>query len=316
MRRGYLFFIILLIGLNNLSANEDITEAISETVQEIVTTTQIDDETKDSLKSDNDEQEEMKIQNPTVQRLPADSETIRNNIIDSQFSCDEREPGFYADIENDCQIFHRCLQERKEVFSFICPEQTVFDQRILVCISDDDFDIPCSASDQYYRESNRAFFGNATAELSMEENIKNSVAIKNVNVIEQTMRPLKEEVKLYEILPTESDLLIEEEDEAEKNSIEIESTSQESNDYQAELIPSSSNHIDASLATSSNSELEESLSLDESLPPQKLITLSVLDPIVELPNDEPVTIRNLQKRSKSHRNRFLFRADSHHAERI
>jgi hypothetical protein len=56
------------------------------------------------LKSNRDDEEEMKVQNPTVQRLPADSETIRHNIIDSQFNCEEREPGFYADIDNDCQV--------------------------------------------------------------------------------------------------------------------------------------------------------------------------------------------------------------------
>jgi hypothetical protein len=55
------------------------------------------------LKSDRND-EEMKVQNPTVQRLPADSETIRHNIVDSGFNCDEREPGFYADIDNECQV--------------------------------------------------------------------------------------------------------------------------------------------------------------------------------------------------------------------
>lgn len=36
--------------------------------------------------------------------LPADSESIRPNIIDSQFKCDEKEPGYYADVENECQV--------------------------------------------------------------------------------------------------------------------------------------------------------------------------------------------------------------------
>lgn len=64
-----------------------------------------DDELKDSLKNEeNEDEDEIKIQNPTLQRLPADSESIRPNIIDSQFNCEERDPGFYADIENDCQV--------------------------------------------------------------------------------------------------------------------------------------------------------------------------------------------------------------------
>lgn len=36
--------------------------------------------------------------------LPADSESIRPNIFDSQFRCDEKEPGYYADVENECQV--------------------------------------------------------------------------------------------------------------------------------------------------------------------------------------------------------------------
>lgn len=45
------------------------------------------------------------MKNPTIQRLPADSQTIRKNIIDSEFNCDDREPGFYADVENECQVW-------------------------------------------------------------------------------------------------------------------------------------------------------------------------------------------------------------------
>jgi hypothetical protein len=50
----------------------------------------------------NENGDEMKIQAPY--NLPADSESIRPNIIDSQFTCDEKEPGYYADVENECQV--------------------------------------------------------------------------------------------------------------------------------------------------------------------------------------------------------------------
>lgn len=52
----------------------------------------------------NDNEDEMKMQVPY--NLPADSESIRPNILDSQFRCDEREPGYYADVENECQVFN------------------------------------------------------------------------------------------------------------------------------------------------------------------------------------------------------------------
>jgi hypothetical protein len=63
----------------------------------------LSESTEESVRSeDSDEEEEMK--NPTILRLPADSESIRNNIVDSEFDCEDTEPGYYADMENDCQV--------------------------------------------------------------------------------------------------------------------------------------------------------------------------------------------------------------------
>lgn len=50
----------------------------------------------------------MESINPIVDRLPADSESIREDIQDSKFSCKERSPGYYADIPNDCQVKNIC----------------------------------------------------------------------------------------------------------------------------------------------------------------------------------------------------------------
>ena len=43
--------------------------------------------------------------------------------------------GYYADVANDCQLFHVCYpvlypdgQEEMIKWSFICPNQTIFDQ--------------------------------------------------------------------------------------------------------------------------------------------------------------------------------------------
>ncbi|KAL7049432.1 hypothetical protein ACKWTF_003695 [Chironomus riparius] len=339
IKGGYLIFIILLIGLNHLRADEDITEAISDTTD--ATTTQpfeldLSENTEESLRSE-DSNEEDEVKNPTIQRLPADSESIRDNIVDSEFDCEDTEPGYYADMENDCQIFHRCVQGHEGVYSFICPTGTRFDQRVLVCVWEHQYNFDCSQSRKYYHDSNRAFLGNLTAEENLNENIKNSQEIKTVEIIEHhTSRPLKEEVKLYEIIPTE-ELSITSDDEspmveinsieeAEKNSIdekEVESVSEEmeeSNDYQAELIPSSTNHIDASVATSDISDSTSSFDVDSEetpQPPHKYISLSVLDPIIEMPGDDDqtqesvTTIRNIRKRSGSHRRRFLFKADAH-----
>ena len=70
--------------------------------------------------------------------LPADSSSIRENIVD-EFTCDARPYGYYADVANECQIFHICYpvvyaDGAEEMFkwSFICPNGTIFDQVKLI----------------------------------------------------------------------------------------------------------------------------------------------------------------------------------------
>ena len=57
------------------------------------------------------------------------------------FSCDGRDYGYYADVANNCQVFHICWPKMNELedivgmnmWSFICGNQTVFDQATLTC---------------------------------------------------------------------------------------------------------------------------------------------------------------------------------------
>ena len=70
--------------------------------------------------------------------LVADSNSIRENIVD-EFTCDGRSYGYYADVANDCQLFHVCYpvaypdgQEEMLKWSFICPNQTIFNPVSLV----------------------------------------------------------------------------------------------------------------------------------------------------------------------------------------
>ncbi|KFB43920.1 AGAP005586-PA-like protein [Anopheles sinensis] len=81
--------------------------------------------------------------------LPAGAEEIRDDINHS-FACANRSDGFYVDIDNDCQIFHRC-QDRAR-FSFICAERTVFSQMYQTCVHDGQLGYPCEDSVQYYPE--------------------------------------------------------------------------------------------------------------------------------------------------------------------
>jgi len=68
--------------------------------------------------------------------LPSNATTIRDEgVIAETFSCAGRHYGYYADPDNDCQLFHVCLpvqyddgKESTFKWSFVCPEETVFNQ--------------------------------------------------------------------------------------------------------------------------------------------------------------------------------------------
>lgn len=47
------------------------------------------------------------------------------------FRCADRQPGYYADIETRCQVWHWCLPTGY-MFSFLCPNGTVFNQVSIV----------------------------------------------------------------------------------------------------------------------------------------------------------------------------------------
>ncbi|KYQ53061.1 hypothetical protein ALC60_07789 [Trachymyrmex zeteki] len=82
--------------------------------------------------------------------LPDNATLIRENIVDT-FSCNDRIYGYYADMENECQVFHVCMpQTRGSIrWSFICPAETVFNQATFVCTQTES-SIPCEESEKYY----------------------------------------------------------------------------------------------------------------------------------------------------------------------
>ena len=47
---------------------------------------------------------------------------------DLSFSCEGRSYGYYADASTNCQVFHICLGGGDIKWSFLCPNQTIFNQ--------------------------------------------------------------------------------------------------------------------------------------------------------------------------------------------
>ncbi|XP_060651602.1 fibrous sheath CABYR-binding protein [Drosophila nasuta] len=100
--------------------------------------------------------------------LPSNATSIRADITDS-FSCANKSYGYYADVENDCQIFHVCLpvtyadgKENTFRWSFICPEETIFSQESFTCMRREDMTIECEESYRYYELNSN--FGVSTEE--------------------------------------------------------------------------------------------------------------------------------------------------------
>lgn len=89
--------------------------------------------------------------------LPSNATSIRSDeMLSEKFSCAGRHYGYYADPDNDCQLFHVCLPVQFDdgrgsmyKWSFVCPEDTVFNQETFTCSRREDA-INCQDSERFY----------------------------------------------------------------------------------------------------------------------------------------------------------------------
>merc|ERR1711936_1132353 len=73
------------------------------------------------------------------------------------FSCEGQAYGYFADVENNCEVFHICYPLTDDTgriteyirWSFFCGNGTVFDQEALVCNHPEDA-FPCEESPSLY----------------------------------------------------------------------------------------------------------------------------------------------------------------------
>ncbi len=90
--------------------------------------------------------------------FPADAETLLRSRLQSNFKCEGKAYGYYADVDNNCQVFHICLPIENDAgevietahWSFICGNQTIFDQATLTC-NHEAFAFPCAEAPTLYR---------------------------------------------------------------------------------------------------------------------------------------------------------------------
>uniref|UniRef100_A0A4D5R924 SLPTX1 n=1 Tax=Scolopendra viridis TaxID=118503 RepID=A0A4D5R924_SCOVI len=88
-------------------------------------------------------------------RKVSDSEYIENS--DSKFSCENRQLGYYADVEKNCDIFHICDGKvPAKRYTFACINKTKFNQPSTECIFEVET-VFCEASPSRYDSSNRVY---------------------------------------------------------------------------------------------------------------------------------------------------------------
>ena len=101
---------------------------------------------------------------------PIDSITSEYNGFDGSksdisFSCYGRPFGQYADVMRECRVFHLCypyfnattdelLYQR---ISFLCDNDSVFDQKRFICVENSTVDHKCSDSEALYLQTNQEY---------------------------------------------------------------------------------------------------------------------------------------------------------------
>ncbi|KAL7638667.1 UNVERIFIED_CONTAM: hypothetical protein RMT77_011239 [Armadillidium vulgare] len=95
--------------------------------------------------------------------FPSGYEYITGEVR-ATFSCENRPYGYYADVDNFCRIFHICLPIPDEngnildtyQYSFICGNQTIFNQETLTC-DFPEYSFPCDQAASLYDLKNSEF---------------------------------------------------------------------------------------------------------------------------------------------------------------
>uniref|UniRef100_A0A1A9WL77 Chitin-binding type-2 domain-containing protein n=1 Tax=Glossina brevipalpis TaxID=37001 RepID=A0A1A9WL77_9MUSC len=84
--------------------------------------------------------------------VPGIDYPLFSQVPQTNFDCAQQAlPGYYADIEAQCQVFHICALNR--TYSFLCPNGTIFSQEVLVCVWWNQYD--CASAPSLY--ANNAF---------------------------------------------------------------------------------------------------------------------------------------------------------------
>lgn len=92
--------------------------------------------------------------------LPYGSTAILGDDIDTSFDCKGRSYGYYADVKNQCKVYHVCSPKLDEFgvrfyehYSFVCAEGLIFDQQKLTCVPSAQAYGECAVAEKLYHRT-------------------------------------------------------------------------------------------------------------------------------------------------------------------
>ncbi|XP_026320824.1 uncharacterized protein LOC113230929, partial [Hyposmocoma kahamanoa] len=104
---------------------------------------------------------------------PGNDYPVLGNIPRTSFSCAGKLPGYYADLETNCQAFRVCTSGSTYGFqSFLCPNGTLFNQAVFVC--DWWMNVNCQKSEELFSNNNDKF-GNLKLGPQLMKDIKKMI---------------------------------------------------------------------------------------------------------------------------------------------
>lgn len=96
----------------------------------------------------------------------------------STFTCYGKVTGYYADVKLNCRVYHFCTQMDSlgdtppyQRMSYICLEDSVFDQKDLNCVKKSDLKVPCDKAESEYERSNKQFDPKEETQPSMSDSL-------------------------------------------------------------------------------------------------------------------------------------------------
>ncbi|GIY12239.1 chitin-binding type-2 domain-containing protein [Caerostris darwini] len=103
--------------------------------------------------------------------------------VRTTFTCPQGAEGYYADTENSCQIFHVCHTVQQEdgtsetqQFSFLCGNQTVFNQLSFTCSMPEDA-VPCNEAPNFFYLNDNLRLGDPKVAFLDEQDIQRAAPL-------------------------------------------------------------------------------------------------------------------------------------------